>query len=72
MEWACILIGFVTGFSICNCLFRIYYKLVGTLKIDHSNKDKDTYLFEIDNLDELSTKKHIVLKVDNNANLSQK
>ena len=72
MEWVYILIGFVTGFSICNCLFGIYYKAVGTLKIDHSNKDKDTYLFEIDNLDELSMKKHIVLKVDNNANLSQK
>lgn len=72
MEWIYILIGFVTGFSICNCLFRIYCKIVGTLRIDHSNKDKDTYLFEINNLDELSTKKHIILKVDNNANLSQK
>ena len=72
MEWLFVLIGFVTGFSICNAIFSCYYNPVGTLRIDHSSKEKDVYLFEIDNLDELSSKKHVVLKVDNNADLSQK
>ena len=45
----------------------------GTLKIDHSNPEKDQYLFVIDGeLDQLSRKAKIVLKVDNDADLSQK
>ena len=43
----------------------------GTLKIDQSNPEKDLYLFEIDDLDELSKKKRILLNIDRNANLSQ-
>ena len=43
----------------------------GTLRIDHSNPDKDTYRFEVNDLDNLSKKKRIVLKVDNNAIFSQ-
>lgn len=44
----------------------------GTLKIDLSNPDKDRYLFDIDDLDILKKKKKIVLKIDPNADLSQK
>lgn len=44
----------------------------GVLKIDHSNPEKDIYRFEIDDLDKLNKKKHVVLKVDHNADLSQK
>lgn len=43
----------------------------GTLKIDSSNPEKDVYRFEIDDLDKLSKKSRIVLKVDRNADLSQ-
>lgn len=44
---------------------------MGTLKIDHSDPEKDRYLFDLgDNLDKLSKKKRIILKVDNNADLS--
>ena len=71
MEWLFVLIGFVTGFAICNAIFGCYYNPVGTLKIDHSNLKKDIYRIEIADLDRLSKKKHVVLKVDNNANLSQ-
>ena len=71
MEWLFVLIGFVTGFSICNAIFSCYYNPVGTLRIDHSNLKKDIYRIEIADLDRLSKKKHVVLKVDNNANLSQ-
>ena len=47
-------------------------RATGTLKIDHSNPEKDVYRFEIDDLDKLNTKTRIVLKIDHDANLSQK
>lgn len=46
-------------------------RTAGTLKIDHSNPEKDVYRLEIDDLECLSKKHKIVLKVDNRANLSQ-
>lgn len=69
-----LLIGLAGGFIAGVTLTVIAYKLrstEGTLKIDHSNPDKDSYLFEIDDLDSLSRKKHVILKIDNNARLSQ-
>ena len=45
---------------------------VGVLRIDHSNPEKDTYRFEIVDLDNLSRKKRVSLRVDNHADLSQK
>ena len=47
-------------------------KAYGVLKIDRYHSDKELYRFEIDNLDELAKKKFIVLRVDNDADLSQK
>lgn len=45
----------------------------GTLRIDHTNPEKDLYRIDIDgNFDNISKEKRIVLKVDNDANLSQK
>ena len=46
-------------------------RTAGTLKVDHSNPEKDVYRLEIDDLEDLSKKHKIVLKVDNRANLSQ-
>lgn len=46
-------------------------RTAGTLKIDHSNPEKDVYRLEIDDLEGLTKKRKIVLKVDNRANLSQ-
>lgn len=46
-------------------------RTAGTLKVDHSNPEKDVYRLEIDDLEGLSKKHKIVLKVDNRANLSQ-
>ena len=69
--WFCIgmLVGVVVtliiGFS------KLLTTARGALKIDHSNPEKDLYLFEIDDLDELSKKKRILLNIDHNANLSQ-
>lgn len=69
--------GYVILFLVCvavniavNLIF-FHHKPSGTLRIDHSNPEKDIYRIDIDNLDELSKKKEIVLKVDNDAHLSQ-
>ena len=43
----------------------------GTLRIDHSNPEKDVYLFDIDKFEDISDKKRVILRVDHNANLSQ-
>lgn len=64
-------IGLLVGILL-NELVRHLQKAYGTLRIDHTDPEKDTYRFEIDNLDDLSKKKFILLKVDNNADLSRK
>lgn len=65
------LLGVIIGCIISNLIFCIHYRRTGTLKIDHSNPEKDVYRLEIDNLDKLSKRKRVVLKVDNKADLSQ-
>lgn len=72
MEYLLILIGLLVGSIVSNIIFFIHYRKAGTLRIDHSDPAKDVYRIEIDDLDGLSKKKHIILKVDNNADLSQK
>ena len=72
MECLLILIGLLVGSIVSNIIFFIRYRTVGTLRIDHSDPEKDVYRIEIDDLDGLSKKKHVILKVDNNADLSQK
>lgn len=43
----------------------------GTLRIDHSNPEKDVYRIELGDLDKLKKKRRIELTIDHNANLSQ-
>lgn len=64
------LIGTVVGLIVSNIIFYIRTGS-GTLRIDHSNPDKDLYRFEIDDLDKLDGQKKVLLKIDHNANLSQ-
>ncbi len=55
-------------------VYRIWYlnhHTDGTIKIDRSNPEKDVYRLEIDDLDNLSKKKRVILKIDPNADLSQ-
>lgn len=49
-------------------------KVNGVLRIDHSNPYKDSYMFEIDDIECLQDRKvtKLVLKVDHNADLSHK
>ena len=72
MEYLFAVVGVLVGSIISNIIFSIRYRKAGTLRIDRSNPEKDVYRIEIDDLDGLSKKKHVILKVDNNANLSQK
>ena len=72
MEYLFAVVGVLVGSIISNIIFYIRYRKAGTLRIDHSNPEKDVYRIEIDDLDGLSKKQHVILKVDNNANLSQK
>lgn len=63
----CSLIG-----SVITWIIFSFKTTCGTLRIDHSNPEKDVYRFDVDDIDKLSKKKRIVLKVDNNADLSHK
>ena len=70
MEVIMLLIGIFAGSLITSIIFFIKSSS-GTLKIDHSNPQKDVYRFEIKDLDRLNKKKYVRLKIDNNADLSQ-
>lgn len=59
------ILGFVSG-------WLYSHKTVGTLKIDRSDPKKDRYQFEIPDLDILDKKTKISLRVDHDADLSQK
>ena len=56
------------GYAICQRMFVTH----GTLRIDHSNPEKDVYRFEIDDLEKLNRKAYVELKIDHHADLSQK
>lgn len=65
------IVGVVLG-AILTVLIMYGRKPSGTLRIDHSNPEKDIYRFDIDDFDSLSKQKQIVMKIDNNADLSPK
>ena len=71
MEYLYFAVGLILG-SIIASLFICLKCRSGTLKIDHSNPEKDLYRFEIDEIEDLSKRRILILKIDNNADLSQK
>lgn len=65
--------GVLIGSIVTNALFYKFDRTtLGTLDIDHSNPEKDVYLIRLNNFNDLSKKKKVVLKVNNDADLSQK
>ena len=66
----CFIGGFVVG-GIVYSLIIFSVCVSGTLKIDHSDPNKDVYRLEIDKLENLSNFKRVILKVNNNAHISQ-
>lgn len=69
MEYFIFVLGLVIGGVIVRIL-HIRNTAVGVLLIDHSNPEKDIYQINIENLDALSKKKQVVLKVNNSAKLN--
>lgn len=67
------LIYFACGLvsSLVTLLITYLSSAHGTLRIDHTNPEKDVYRIEIDDLEALSRKKQVILHVDNSAILSQ-
>lgn len=65
------MIGFVIGFGgfligiVVGLLIANSKTVMGSLIIDDTDENKDVYRIEIDNLDVLSKKKQILLKVRN-------
>ena len=70
MEYLLFLMGMGIGIALTSLLY-ITSATFGTLKIDRSDPGKDIYKLEVEDLDELSEKKRIMLKIDNHADLSQ-
>lgn len=71
MEFLLFLGGLFIGIGVMG-LIHLIKSGSGVLRIDHSNPEKDIYRFEIDDLDKLNKKSHIELKIDHDADLSQK
>ena len=67
------LILFVCSFvsSIVTLIITYLTSARGTLRIDHSNPEKDLYRIEINNLEDVSRKHRVILDVDNSAIVSQ-
>ena len=65
----CVVIAFLLGLGI-GLIFP--HKISGTIRIDHSNPEKDVYRLEVDDLESMDKKRTIVFKIDHNADLSQK
>ena len=71
MDILWLLIG-LTLYTVLVPVLCYWKTTTGTLRIDHSNPEKDIYRFEIDDIDKLGKKNRIMLKIDHHADLSQK
>ena len=71
MEFWFFIAGACVGVIVYALMQRIF-AAHGTLRIDHSNPEKDLYRFEIDDLEKLNSKSYVELKIDHHADLSQK
>ena len=58
--------------SIVTVLIIFLKSVRGTLRIDHSDPNKDIHRLDFDDLAVLERKKQVILDIDHHANLSQK
>ena len=63
-------VGVIVGAVMAN-LLRLVRTTFGTLRIDCSNPEKDTYSLEIDDLDKLAKSRRVILEVVKHQNDSQ-
>ena len=68
MEYFAFILGLIIG-SLIVLIFQHCITASGELLIDHTDPEKDIYRINVNNLDDLSKKKRVILKVDNNAKL---
>ena len=68
--WLMFIFGVIIG-GLLACLFSLRM-LVGTLKIDHDNPEKDVYRFEVRDIDALAKRKYVLLQVESDSHFSQK
>lgn len=64
------IVGFTAGILVGTIITNVNWILKttkGTLKIDQTNPNKDTYRFEVKDLDVLSKKKAVLIKIDNES-----
>lgn len=71
MEYLLFIVGVCLG-SLMTILVRERGTVMGVLLIDSSNPEKDVYRFDVGNMNNLSKKKRVILKIENDADLSQK
>lgn len=71
MWYLWLMIGMFSGVIITSLIY-FSQSTSGTLRIDHSDQDKDVYRLDIKDLDILEKKKRLILYIDNNADLSLK
>lgn len=71
MEYLLFIVGVCVG-SLMTILVRERGTVMGVLLIDSSNPDKDVYRFDVGNMNNLSKKKRVILKIENDVDLSQK
>ena len=65
---------FIVGGLVASIMYAIMQGIFvahGTLRIDHSDPEKDVYRLEIGDLDKLNRKSYVELKIDHHADLSQ-
>lgn len=70
MEFVFFTAGVLVG-SIIYAIIQGVSMAHGTLRIDHSDPEKDVYRLEIGDLDKLNKKRYVELKIDHHADLSQ-
>lgn len=63
--------GVLAGLTVSYLLWFVR-TASGTLEIDQRNEEKDVYRLVVGDIESLSKKRRVVLRVDTKANLSQK
>lgn len=67
--WLMFIFGAIVSMLLMGLVFL--RTVVGTLKIDHDNPEKDVYRFDVTDIDALAKRKYIMLKVESNSHFSQ-
>lgn len=68
MEYFAFVLGLIIG-GLIVLIFHHRITASGELLIDHTDPEKDIYRINVNDLDDLSKKKRVILKVNNNAKL---